>query len=145
MELMLTGDSMDKVDGIGEPAEVEDGPVEGVLAVRAVIDGYENVSASPPLTRLSLQLWLWNDRYQRLQFHLSPAVLLFLLQRLHLYSLPQPRRKQVAFVGFRRGELEINMAAGSLLFGFVHFKARAFFDRRRRVVSSFDISKEELA
>lgn len=51
---------MDKMDSISEPAEMDQGPIEGVFAVGSMINGYEDVSASPPLSCLSLELWLWN-------------------------------------------------------------------------------------
>ena len=93
---ILTGDGVYEVEGVGEAAEVDESPIEGVLAVGAVIDGYQNVPAPPSLPGLPLQLRLRrphhrdNDR----QLHFSPAVLLFLSQRLHLslsLSLPWPK------------------------------------------------------
>ena len=34
--IAVTGDGVDEMNGVGEPNEVSEGPIEGVLAVRAV-------------------------------------------------------------------------------------------------------------
>lgn len=91
------------MDGVGEPAEVDEGPIKGVLAFGAVIHGYQYVPASPPLPCLSFQLWLrlWRYRYQSGQRHISPAVLFpILLQRFHLLRLriTKPRER----IGYNR-------------------------------------------
>lgn len=46
---------MDEMDGVSKPAKVNEGPIEGVLAVGPMIDGYEYVTASPSLPGLSLK------------------------------------------------------------------------------------------
>lgn len=76
---------MDEVEGVGEAAEVGEGPVEGVAAVGAVVDGDEDVPAAPPLAGLAVQLHgVLHDGDQRRQHHLPPVVLHHLLiQRLH--------------------------------------------------------------
>ena len=45
---------MNKMDGISKPAQVNEGPIESVLAVEAMIDGYEYVTASLSLPSISL-------------------------------------------------------------------------------------------
>jgi hypothetical protein len=66
---------MEEMDGISEPAEMDEGPIKGVLAFGPVIRGYQYVPASPPLPCLSFQLWLrlWHYRYQNRQLHVSPG------------------------------------------------------------------------
>lgn len=82
-----TGNSMDKMDGVSESAEMDEGPIEGVLAVGTMIDGYQYVSASPSLPCLSLKLWFCCRRGgQSRQIHLSPAVNFFLF--LHRFHCP---------------------------------------------------------
>ena len=46
---------MNKMDGIIKPAKVNEGPIESLLAVEAMIDGYEYVTASLSLPSLSLK------------------------------------------------------------------------------------------
>lgn len=70
-----TGDGGDEVDGVGEAAEMRDGPIEGVLALRAVVDGDQDVAAPPSLSGLPVQLRL---RYERRQHHFLPVVLFVL-------------------------------------------------------------------
>lgn len=73
-----TGDGEDEVDGVGEAAEMRDGPIESVLAFRAVIHRDHDVASPPPLSALSVQLGLRHNRYQRRQHHFFPVVLLLL-------------------------------------------------------------------
>lgn len=56
--MRCTGDGEDEMDGIGEAAEVRDGPIESVLTIRAVIDGDDDVAAPPSLSGLSIELRL---------------------------------------------------------------------------------------
>lgn len=81
------------MDGISEPAEVDDGPTKGVLAFRPVIHGYQYVPASPPLPCLSFQLWLrlWHYRYQNRQLDVSPAVLFPILHNRFHYLRTKTR------------------------------------------------------
>jgi hypothetical protein len=88
---------MDEMDGISEPAEVDDGPIKGVLAFGPVIHGYQYVPASPPLPCLSFQLWLrlWHYRYQNRQLDVSPAVLFPILHhRFHYLRNPESSVQQ---------------------------------------------------
>lgn len=72
------------MDGISEPAEMNENPIKGVLAVGSMIDSYENVTSSPPLSCFSLKLWRWHYRYQTWELHFSPGVLFHILpHRLH--------------------------------------------------------------
>ena len=45
---------MNKMEGISEPAEVDEGPIESVLAVGAMIHSYDNVTASLSFSPASL-------------------------------------------------------------------------------------------
>lgn len=67
----LTGNSMNKMDGISKPAKVNKGPIESVLAVGPMIHSDDYVTATPSLHRLPLKLW------DRRQLHFSPAVNFF--------------------------------------------------------------------
>ena len=46
---------MNEMDGVSKPAKVNEGPIESVLAVRPMIDGYEYVTTSPSLPGLSVK------------------------------------------------------------------------------------------
>ena len=64
---------MNKMDGIREPAEMDESPIESVLAVGPMIHSYDNVTASPSHQLLSLQLC------DLKQVHFSPPVNFFVL------------------------------------------------------------------
>lgn len=63
--ISLTGDGVDQMNGVSEPTEVNDSPIEGVLTVGAMIHGYKDIAAAASLAGLSLELRLRNQRYQR--------------------------------------------------------------------------------
>lgn len=90
---------MHEMESIVDAAEVNEGPVEGVLAVRAVVDGDDYVPALPPLSGLPL-LCGSGDRAR--QLYLRPAVNLVFLQRLHSQANPlsvsPPRRVSLSFL-----------------------------------------------
>ena len=103
-----TGYSVNEVNGISESAEVDKSPIKGKLAVGTMIDGHNDVTASPPLASLSPEFRRGHHRNQRRQLHFSPSVLFYVfLHRFHL-SLSLSVLLVVATPGFVIGQPPLN-------------------------------------